>query len=673
MPLPTPASRSPRRWRHHGVRPRPLRHALFAALLALACGTATAAGARAQDSDRSHAAPTATTFVVPGTIPPHDATTPRATDDVAVWLEYRTRNHLAALPLEARLYYRRGLLLAQSGAREEAIRLVRAATDLDPTYVAPHLTLASWQLLREPSQALLQYASVIDLAREDFLFQLALAANTLTLCFQALLLGFLAAALLVVALRNRELRHIATERLRRFTSPVSARAWSWGLLVLPFAAGFGLALPALFCLALLWPLLRVNERAVFVGLLVLVLSAPWAAGSLDRLALPLRDGAPFHGVAWTATGLPPAAAPRDLAALAAREPDDALVQYAAAWSAARHGDLATAEAGYRRVLELRPDDDRALDALGNVLAMGGHANDALVLFERASATNPNNAAAAFNASQVHTQRYDYKPATEALARASALDFELVRGAQRQSSDDGVLTLLDPWIAPRTMWTELRRRSATTAARGALPPDWRGRIEFTGWGTALALLLAALGLVLGSLANRAVPLRVCSNCGAVVCRRCACRRREVALCPSCAAAEAAAEEPDFGRVLLARQRRQARHRSRLVCTALATLLPGYGLLAHRRVVPALVLLCSVAALALLTLGRAAPIACEPRVTVPAAQLPLPMLVGLWVVLYALSFLGYLAQVLRADAEENAMATPVRSRIRFSNRNSDSLAA
>ena len=604
------------------------------------------------------------------TVPP-----PQDLDDLPAWLDYRARNHLGDLPLEARLFYRRGLMLAQSGSLDDAIRLVRGAGELDPAFIAPHLTLASWLLLREPSQALLQYASVIDLGRQNFLLQDALLGNTLYLAFQSFFLAFLAAGLILLGLRNRELRHALTERLARFTSPATARWWAWAILVLPFATGFGLALPTVFFLGLLWPSLKAGERAVFVGLLGILMAAPWAVGSLDHLGIPLREGQPpFHAVPLVATESPSSARQQELAALGRRNPENPFLQFAAAWTARRNGDLPAAEAGYRRALELWPDDDRILNNLGNVLAMQGRTGEALEVYLRAGAVNHANAAAAFNASQIYTQRFDFHAATDALSRAAALNFDLVKTYQSLASDDGVLPLVDQWIAPRSFWAALSGERGVASGRGAPPPAWRSTIEASGWGFGTAaFLLALLALVVGARTQRAVPLRTCSNCGAIICRRCACRRRETALCPACAEVEGRAETPDFGRILLLQHRSQVRRSRRLLRTALALVVPGYGLLSFRRVVPAVLLLVASAALAAVAAGCAAPFSYETRLATPVQEIPFALQAGAWVAIYVISILGYFGSVIRVDAAEAAQTAPVRSRIRLSGRDHSALAA
>src|SRR5262249_45037391 len=158
--------------------------------------------------------------------------------------------------LEARLFHRRGVLLQETGNGAEGARMVRGAAELDPSYIAPHLSLAEWSLLREPSQALLRYATVLELARQNFLLQLALLANPLYGVGPAIFLGLLATALFLVLLRQEQLRHPWVEWLSQFIRRGSAEAWSWGLVAVPFAVGFGLALPAVLFLGLLWPVLK---------------------------------------------------------------------------------------------------------------------------------------------------------------------------------------------------------------------------------------------------------------------------------------------------------------------------------------------------------------------------------------------------------------------------------
>ena len=642
-------------------------------LLALASPVTAAAESSAAPDGPSNTAP-APTLTAPAPSPAASSTAPGAPgsrtalqappnlNDIAAWLEYRAHNHIAALPQESRVFYRRGLQVHQSGSGEEAIRLVRGATELDPEFVAPHLTLAAWFLLREPSQALLQYAAVLDMVRQSFVVQLAMVANALYLALQALFLGLVSAALLVVWIRNAELRHIWAEQLGRFISPGSARAWAWSFLLLPFALGLGIALPTATLLGLLWPTLRLRERALFVALVAMLGTAPWTTAAIDRLSVPLRpEQLPLFGIPALASEPYSQERQQQLQALAAAHPDNPFAQFGLGWEARRGGDLHTAEAAYRRAFELWPGNDRVMNNLGNTLAMQGRTEEAVALFKRATTANALNAAAYFNASQIYTQRFDYRGATEALSRASAINFDLVKSYQSQATDDGLLPLVDQWLAPRTFWEALSLEARSATGRGVLPPAWRTRLECSGWMfSALAALLSLAAAVLGTLQHRGMPLRTCSNCGGVVCRRCAQRRRETALCAACAAAEARAETPEFARVFLGQRHRRSLRRHNLLRTALSTLIPGYGWLATGRVFAPLMLLTFSAALASPWIGLGAPFSYEPRLSLATREIPIPILIGCWIAIYALSLVGYFKQARRHRAREAEQKAPVRSR-------------
>ncbi len=587
-------------------------------------------------------------------------TPPRDLGDLNGWLDYKTRAHVLALPVEARLFYRRGIMAHDSGKREEGERWVRAAAEMDPSFVEPHLTIAAWSLPGRPSQSLVHWAAALDLIRESFVLQAGIAANFLFMAFQSLLIAALIAGVIVVGLRAPELSHPWREQLALILRPATARWWALAFVLLPYLAGLGVVLPTIVFLGLLWPVLRARERAVFLMLTLGVAATPWTAAVLDRLATPLDAGrAPLHGVALLENEPWSGGRQQRLAALAAREPENPFLRFAHAWIARRGGDLATAEREYRGALERWPGDDRVLTNLGNVLAMQGRQDEALQLYDRASAAGPTNPAPHFNSSQIYTQRFEYIDATEALSRASALDFDLVRDYQSLGTNDGVLALVDQWIAPRSFWLALGENPGALLLAPGLPPSWRGHIETSGWRFSLLAVVSGLVAALfGMLGSRAVPLRACSNCGSVVCRRCAQRRREVALCRSCAGLETRAQNADFAQVLMRRSRRRAEKLRYGIVTALAAIVPGFGLIAFRRALTPLLLIAA----SLLIAGPWAvvplPFELEPRVGVPDRMPPLAVRIGLGVVIYTISIAGYFSCVARArlQAAVAAAAAP-----------------
>ncbi len=640
----------------------PLSRLTMVALLTLTLNSVALGAERAPKAASVVAKPTVTA-------PPTDLR------KVSDWVAYKQAAHLTSLPTEARLFYRRGLMARQAGQLEDALIDVRGAAELDPAFVGPHLTLASWMLMRDPSQALQEYGSALASIRQDFGLQLSVAANLFVLLFRALFAGLTIAALYVVWSRRHELLHPLHEAFARFGARVGARAWSHAVLVLPFFAGFGLALPAIGMLGFLWPVARVRERALFVTLTVFTLATPFALGVLERFALPMYDQAgPFYGVPTLENASWSAPRQQQLDRIAQANPDNPLVQFGLAWIARRGGDLAVAERAYRRTLELWPADSRTLNNLGNVLAMQGREPEALKAYEQSVAADPTSAAPLFNASQIHTQRFEYAQASDALNRASALNFELVKRYQGAATSDGLLPLADVWLSSPLFWKALREAPTPRELHGSLPTGLRDSREASGWGFAvLALVFACAGVAWGLFQARRLPLRTCSNCGTVVCRRCAARRREHALCPSCAAVEEQAETHEFSRVLLLRHRHTIHRRERLLRTALAALLPGYGIVSHRHVFRPVFLVTTTWLLTELLLGATLPFSLEPRLTLPGQEVPAALLVGGLAFVYLSSLLGYLHLNSREEAREAALNAGMRGRITQSTRRSSAQAA
>src|SRR5262249_39739267 len=155
---------------------------------------------------------------------------------------WKNAQQIDVLPVEARLFYRRGIIARQSGQDQEAFADLRGALELDPTFLEPHVALASWSLASDPAQALVHCAAVVDLLRHDFNVQLDFAANSLVLGLEALFAGLLFAGLFLVVHRRHELSHALHEELSRFISPLTARWWVPVILLLPFLVGAGLTL-----------------------------------------------------------------------------------------------------------------------------------------------------------------------------------------------------------------------------------------------------------------------------------------------------------------------------------------------------------------------------------------------------------------------------------------------
>lgn len=599
---------------------------------------------------------------------------PRDLRDVSAWLAWKDAQQISALPAEARLFYRRGLLAMQAGQTQEAFANVRGAVELDPAYLQPHVTLASWTLFRDPAELLQHCAAVVEVWRHDFTVQADVLANLLVLGLEALFAGLMFAGFFIVLHRRHELSHSLKESLARTISPQTARWWVPVILALPFLAGLGLTLPVLFLLGVSWPVLRLRERVLSVLLALAAFTAPLALGTLDRFTLALRtDAGPFHEMPLLENAGYDAERAERLEREAREDARNPYAQFALGWHARRGGQLEVAERAYRAAITLAPDDAAALTNLGNVLAMRGHSDEALQLYARAVKADPEEAAPHFNASQLHLRRFEYTPANDELRQASALDFDLVKRYQSRAGTAGLLPLVDVWPAPARFWHTLR---TARLPRGhmPLPLSLRGHLETSGWGFSVVVALVSwLGLWAGRWQHRRLPLRVCGNCGVVVCRRCAKRRREVALCPECDRIGAGAETQEFSRVLLLQYRSRRRQRTRFVRTAAATLLPGYGLLAHQRVFGPTLLIAFTWLMIRLTFDFHPPYSLTPRLTMPGSEVPAVVLFAGLALLYAWSLGSYFWVVSRERARESKLEAAGRGRITQSTHRQNTLAA
>jgi hypothetical protein len=196
----------------------------------------------------------------------------------------------------------------------------------------------------------------------------------------------------------------------------------------------------------------------------------------------------------------------------------------------------------------------------------------------------------------------------------------------------------------------------------------------GWPFSLAALaFMAAGWFGGRWQHRRLPLRTCSNCGVVVCRRCARRRREAALCPECDRVSGGGETPEFSRVLLLRHRAKRRDGQRYVRTGLAALVPGFGLLAHHRVGGPVLLLSTTWLVVRIGFGTVLPFAVTPRLTIPGSELPHAFVLLALIGVYAWSLGAYALVMTIERHRESQLDAATHGRLAQASRRQSSMAA
>ena len=613
----------------------------------------------------AHAATAATSATTSGgspagraatTPPPAPAVAPPVDPaDVQGWLAWKQAEDLPALPHAAMLVHRLGNEARDRGDHETAVRLWRGAEELDPQALAPRLALAGHFLGRDPAQGLIEIGRVVGLARAQFRLQHFFVSSALFLACSALGLATIAVGLLLCWRHRMRLIHVYSELLRRRLPGRRATTWAWVALLLPFAFGLGVGVPVVFTLALLWSYLKKSERVVFVALAAMLVASPMAARLFDDLSLPARDGAaPFYST--TRVDQEPFTPERlgEIAALSAAHRDNAFLAFAEGWMAQRGRRWDEAVDAYQRAQALWPHEARIPNNLGNIETLRGNGDAAEAHYKKAIDLSPRWAAPRYNLGQLYTARFRYAEASEEIAQATALDFDLVRSLQARSSATNAPALAEEWLEPSVQWPAVFEGG--TRAGAAPPPAWRPWFESRGMPVAVwTLLFAALGLVLGLLLHHQLPARICGNCAATVCRRCATRRRDQVLCVECSELLAHATTPEFGRLLLFKRRRETKKRQGMIRLAIAAIVPGYGAVAFERVVLGWTLATAATLCAVLLLGDTSPFPYDPRVL---AEAPRPWtgaaLAGL-VAVYVVSFLGTLSWQGKASESEAGLET------------------
>lgn len=578
--------------------------------------------------------------------------------DVQGWLMWRSAHDLPALPAQATMLFRMGVEAQKKGDTETAVRLWRGAEELDPWSLAPRMTLIGHFLSRDPSQALMEIGRLAGLARTNFRLQHFLASYILFYALTAVYLATVGVALLLCWRHRNRLRHVYSELLARRLPRPRANFWGIVLVLLPWALGLGIAIPAAFTLAMLWSYLKRTERVVFVALAAMLVASPLATRLFDRLSLPARTQEPPFFVTLELDRQ--SASPERIAqvtSLAAEHPDNPFLAYAAGWMAqhARHYDEAIA--AYERARQAWPEEARIPNNLGNIEFARGNAAAAEADYKRAIELAPRWAGAHYNLGQLHTARFRYAEASEEIAQATALDFDLVRNLQaRSTTQGGVPALAEEWIEPATQWQAMLDAPGKPGAAPVVPPAWQPWFESRGTPVAIwTLLFAVLGLALGFVLHHHLPARICGNCSSTVCRRCATRRRDQVLCEDCAGLLSTATTPEFGRLLLFKRRRETRRRQGHVRTAIAIVIPGYGVMAFDRLMLGWTLTLATALSALVLFAGHAPFPYDPRII---ANGPRP-LAGFAVVLlaatYCMSLFSYLSLHGQAREEDAAIDT------------------
>lgn len=482
----------------------------------------------------------------------------------------------ALAPAQAR--YREALAAAGAGNAAEAIRLLEAASDLDPLFPDPHFTLARLTFLQQPGRGVSELTEAFQIVGQSYTWQRHALANALTALVIVWMLSLLLAAIGITLRHLPHLVHIVGELVGpRQDAPT--RAGAIAIAVSPVLWLLGAIPTATIYVGLLS--FRLGRREGLLVLLFLVsalglaggiqLVAPWAgAPTLDDPSL-LVDRAMNSGYDVDLASA--------LQARAAADPTEPLYPFALGTLARRGGDLDLAEQQLARSTALRPHATWALVNLGNVAFAREDYARARDLYGEAARLLPGAVEPHYNLAQVYTKQLLFAEASREQSAASALAFDRVRDMSRIGAPQLNRTVMDALPAREALWDLARREAPARAAEALAGNRWLlflDRLGPTGpfalpFVPALFLIFAGIGQIL---ARRLTTLH-CSNCQKVVCRRCVQRMQQRAFCADCFNTVKDLKSVEFTRLLLTRRDRSAARRRTIGEAVLTFLLPGAG--------------------------------------------------------------------------------------------------
>jgi tetratricopeptide (TPR) repeat protein len=243
-------------------------------------------------------------------------------------------------------------------------------------------------------------------------------------CMYLLLLtgGLFVAALM--ATRGGGLFHdLAALSGRRLPRAVAA-ALAAAALLWPLALPGRLVWLLLLWSLLLWGYASASERAVLIGLWLLLGAAPLLVGVQQR-AVAVRMSPPVKALESLRQRRLYGGLFTDLGLLRSSLPDSPAVKHLLADVHRMLGQWELARGFYREVLAAEPHNASALLNLGVYAFNRGDLSGAGQYFQQAAAADPHNAAPEFDLSQTFDEGYLFDEARHALAQAKRIDAERV--------------------------------------------------------------------------------------------------------------------------------------------------------------------------------------------------------------------------------------------------------
>lgn len=257
------------------------------------------------------------------------------------------------------------------------------------------------------------------------------------------------------------------------------------LLVWPLLLPWGPLWLVLYWSLLLWRWARPSERAVVVGLWLLLGSAPWLVDRAQaQLALELSP--PVRAVDSIVEDRLYGSLFTDLGVLPATLPESPAVDHLLADLHVRLGQWELARRRYEAVLADEPENVPALIGLGAYHFHRGDLGSAIAMFQEAIAVDPDSAAAYFDLSVAYTESNLFAENRQALLEARRADDLRVSEWMRRPEDERIVVVEGGLVR--------RGEIEDALAEAWRPPDGASPALVAVRGARSLLMLAGLGIL-----------------------------------------------------------------------------------------------------------------------------------------------------------------------------------
>ncbi len=432
-------------------------------------------------------------------------------------LGFMQREGLQAAPEIAAAFLAEGKRALTNGEGARGVEAYRLALRFDPGLPAARFALAT-ALLWQDHDLLgglrsFKDGMLLSLTDPESIFQFA--GWAITLIYLGALWGTGLALTLIVLRCSPALSHDVRERMGGRSGEILAPLLGGAILAIPLLLPLSFFWVLAFWSAVIYAYAEGTERVVLLGsLLVLLLVGPFGAAlawDYDTATDPVARA--LLQAARAGADLRHESALRQITEERSNDPVYPFL-LASAYRVGGHFDEAMVM--YARVLQIDPANARAMVNLGNLHALRQEFAQAQGLYQKASETDPHMVLGHYDSHLAHLETFNMEAADEELKRARQVDdIQVTRLVAQAGNGTSKRVPLDCYYPTREIWTRaLRLRSESGAGREVLRSLTHPASLAGGAGLLAALLLPGL-----LIAPRSGGARRCRRCGRAFCRRC----------------------------------------------------------------------------------------------------------------------------------------------------------